>query len=165
MEIEGFEENKFFCWKIFLNRLATIDQLKKQGLKLPSIAEICVLCSQGVINLEHLFFTCQFPLNIWDKVGVWIGCSICYAGNASNLYLSWWELPIRNDKKGIRMIIWLSVAWSLWKLRNDIIFNSGKCNLIDTLGNIRFSAWKWSSLGDISNTNSNFYNFCMDPYA
>lgn len=67
-------------------------------------------------DLEHLFFTCPFARNCWDSVG--FSWSLSTQVNPRVL------LAARNFRGVCFFEIISSVAWNIWKERNDFIFNS-----------------------------------------
>lgn len=40
-------------------------------------------------------------------------------------------------------VAWVTVIWSIWKLKNDIFSNSS-CDLEELLEAIKFRSWSWS---------------------
>lgn len=121
------------------------DQMIKRGLCLSSNEEHCVLCTQSVKNLDHLLFIYLFASK-WDFVGVWSYWYAAFSWNSWNHFVPWWHLSNSQGKKDNKMVILLTVFWSLWKIRNGIVFNNGNCNINDTLVYVKFLAWKWSNL-------------------
>lgn len=156
---------KAFGWRIFLNKVATKDQLKKRGSCLPLNDRNCVMCSQPEEDLNHILFDCLFSSKVWVLVGDWSGCGISYVGNTWKHFLSWCEMTYNQSRKGKSGLIWLAVVWSILKVKNYIIFNNAKCNLNDNFENIKFLALKLSCIGEIPYSNSNFYDFSMSPFA
>jgi hypothetical protein len=40
-------------------------------------------------------------------------------------------------------IIWNSLVWSIWKFRNDLIFNNEAVVIEEVVDHVKFQAWKW----------------------
>lgn len=88
--------------------------LQKRSFQLPSYD--CVLC--GVLHLEtrdHLFFHCAFAKTCWAY--------LCGSFTpVANVHLNVESLK-RKLKVPFFMEIIIMGAWSIWKVRNDFIFN------------------------------------------
>lgn len=132
---------KSFGWRIFLNRVATKDQLKKRDLCLSDSDGNCVMCSQSAEDLNHLLFICSFSSNVWELVGAQSGCFVSFASTSWKHYVSQCGLPKSPGSMVNKGLIWLSVVWSLQKVMNEIVFNNDKCNLNDFLWSIKLLAW------------------------
>ena len=98
------------------------------------------MCSQYVEDLNHLLFICRFSLNVWELVGAWTGCFVSFPNTSWKHFVSWCGLPNSPGSKVNKDVIWLSVVWSLWKVRTEIVFNNDKCNLDDILWSIKLLA-------------------------
>lgn len=109
---------KIFLWMLWHDRVQTGEQLKIRKRK---GSEKCKYCSK-LETRNHLFFNCNIAQLIW----VWVRVS-----------LRWLERPISiqnfEDSMGIglhtkmdvtALFILGSVVWSLWKTRNDWVFNN-----------------------------------------
>jgi hypothetical protein len=58
-----------FLWLLSHNKLATIDNLNKKGLKKP---EQCCFCCEKE-SITHLFFECAIAKAIWNFVSEFLG--------------------------------------------------------------------------------------------
>ena len=106
---------KVLCWLLVNNRLNTKDMMQHKHWHIDDVHD-CVLCTQGLLeDLEHLFFSSAFARDCWDDISVpWdfsemVRQRLELASHASN-HPHFWE-------------IFASTAWSIWKERNDLIFN------------------------------------------
>lgn len=61
---------KFIIWLAVQHRLATVPQLIKFGIQVPTE---CIFCGQELETLEHLFFECDKTHNLWQRLCNWIG--------------------------------------------------------------------------------------------
>ncbi|XP_028056246.1 uncharacterized protein LOC114260359 [Camellia sinensis] len=58
------------CWLGLLKRFTTLDRVQKWGLTQNSS---CVLCRGAQEDHEHLFFNCNFAVDIWEKILFTVG--------------------------------------------------------------------------------------------
>jgi hypothetical protein len=105
---------KFFAWLVLVDRLNTKTMLRRRHLNIEDDT-LYVLCSTGMEeDIDHLFFECPFTVQCWNyinftwDIGLPLPERLATATSAHNL-----------DFITEAALI---VAWELWKLRNDKIF-------------------------------------------
>lgn len=96
-----------FCWRLFLNRFPSKDQLSRRGVIDDNHEMTYVLCFQQDENLDHLILSCPTMQKVWFRVNKFIGFLVSKEGT------SWRSFSIcrrnltrniREDKEGI---LWL----------------------------------------------------------
>lgn len=113
-------KQKFFFWLLLKDRLNTKDLLTRK--QFPLSDRNCTLCSDHILeDSKHLFFGCSFSERCWLEVGFdW------------NFSLSVGDI-IQDGKLRSRLKCFKEVTivtcWSIWLLRNNIIFNQGVVSL------------------------------------
>ncbi|PNT64322.1 hypothetical protein BRADI_4g27427v3, partial [Brachypodium distachyon] len=76
----------------------------------------CVLCSQQQLETRnHIFFHCQFARMCWGY--------ICLMFKSQNSVHDNIMVIKQEHKLPFHMGITMLVSWSIWKTRNDCIFN------------------------------------------
>ncbi|KAL8538153.1 hypothetical protein ACS0TY_000205 [Phlomoides rotata] len=65
------------AWKILRNRAATTDNLERRGISFSPDELKCKFCKAQAESISHLFFTCPFAVQLWNKILNWLG--ICSA--------------------------------------------------------------------------------------
>ncbi|KAJ1687022.1 hypothetical protein LUZ63_018412 [Rhynchospora breviuscula] len=108
---------RIFIWLMSHNRILTKTNLLKKGWHGDSS---CVFCGAEKTN-DHIFLLCPFAKSIW----YWLGDSY-------NNYTSWHNITdILNFAKQLPkrdrdafLTIFCALCWSIWKIRNDFIFNN-----------------------------------------
>jgi len=81
---------------------------------------------------QHLFLTCvTYPIRL--------GFSVTFPSQGPSHYLCHCRLIHGKNAKKIWMVLWHSVVWNLWLLRNSIIFSSGNYDFISPL--FDFDEW------------------------
>ncbi|XP_058742003.1 uncharacterized protein LOC131614437 [Vicia villosa] len=135
---------KSFGWRCFLNRLPIKDLLARRGISL-SNSTLCVLCENNQESLLHLLLSCRASYLIWRDMATWIGFDIGEEVSLIESYMRWYRFCKSNRvKKGREGVMWLAIVWSIWNVRNSIIFRGEDWNILDTVWNIKILLWRWS---------------------
>jgi hypothetical protein len=109
-------------WKLMHNRLPTKDNLSERGVGINS----SLLCVGGCGNLEtatHVFFNCPVLSVCWREALKMVGIfdSLFGRWSRSSAYL---QRPGSGGQgSGGKLVVWFSIAASIWKARNNIVFN------------------------------------------
>ena len=136
-----------FCWRLVRERIATKDQLVKRGL-LERRQAVCVFCNTEMESVDHLFFSCHSSWKIWMHFCSMWGVDWVMHNQPSRAIASWYyALPVKAGKE-VWFMSFFVISWSIWLMRNDMIFN-GKVfdsrQIIDTI-RLRIAWWfkaKW----------------------
>ena len=105
--------HKVFFWLLLQDRLSTRNLLRRKGMFLPSYA--CVLCHELVEeSVVHLFLECDFAKACWKRLGVVID-------EVSSQNFIFEEIRQQLNVKFFMEIVIIS-CWSMWSIRNDLIF-------------------------------------------
>lgn len=83
-------------------------------------------------------------MKVWDGVMTWLGFTVVIPQNLFSL----WECSdgVTNNKKtrkGLRMIWHAVVLWTLWRSRNDRIFNNSFCEVEELVEDIKILSRRW----------------------
>lgn len=85
---------------------------------------------------QHLFLTCvTYPIRL--------GFSVTFPSQGPSHYLCHCRLIHGKNAKKIWMVLWHSVVWNLWLLRNSIIFSNGNYDFIYLLDLVWMHSWLW----------------------
>lgn len=108
---------KLFAWLRIRKRLQVRSHLYKY---IPNINPECPLCKNHLETINHLFFECQFAVNIWR----------CTSINPITTYqnfdgIKWLDLlPHMMDKDGLNSLSKaLLLCWQIWEARNCVFKN------------------------------------------
>ena len=104
----------FFLWQLINNKVLTRDNLaKRRKVEDPS----CLFCSEPE-SVQHLFFDCVVAAQCWkvisDAIGTTVGFDLATIGQ-------YW---LSNKRHCVLNIVTSAMFWSLWKLRNEILFQN-----------------------------------------
>lgn len=82
-----------------------------------------------------------------------------------NLFLLWEGLNelVGNNRirKGFRLI-WHAVVWSIWRARNERIFNNSNCGVEEILEAMKVLSWRWT-LSRLKISACLFYEWSWNP--
>lgn len=106
-------KHKVFFWLLSRDRLSTQNILKRKHFHLPSYN--CVLCALDTEEtLERLFLEYDMAIVCWDLIGMAVN-------NYSDPFQVFDDLR-RQLGVSFFMEIIIIMSWSIWTLRNDVIF-------------------------------------------
>ncbi|KAG5029361.1 hypothetical protein JHK87_012875 [Glycine soja] len=137
-------ETKGLVWRLAHDRLQTKDNLHKRLILPPGFQVQCVMRM------------------VWTRCYVWIGDIRVLP---ANYLMHFWQHLGGIDGNKAKLVwgaVWVSIVWSIWKLRNDIIFNNAACNLQSLIDESRYRAWLWCKTY-VKDFNFTLYVWCMDP--
>jgi hypothetical protein len=138
---------RFFMWLVAHNRCWTADRLARRGLPHPPK---CLLCDQEQESIQHLLVGCVFARQFWFSLLQRIGLSSLTPQPEDSAWEDWWEkaeaATTGDVRKGLNSIIILG-AWSIWKHRNDCVFNGVVPNINIALSIARDEAHWWCLAG------------------
>lgn len=144
-----------FAWRLFRDRLPTKDNLCRRGVLDPD-ACLCVGGCGSVETSPHLFLHCHFFGEVWHFIHRWLGvCSVLpdvpadhfnqfghVCGNCSKV------------RHSIMHWIWYATVWTVWKERNNKIFND----------KIKSVSFVWLKV-KIANLSFNYHAWWLSPIS
>ncbi|GJS13659.1 RNA-directed DNA polymerase, eukaryota, reverse transcriptase zinc-binding domain protein [Tanacetum coccineum] len=108
------------AWKVSNDYLPTRVNLSKRGMEIESI--LCPMCNLSAESACHLFFQCETSRQIFNKICRWWELEI----QAINSYEEWvvWmvNIRLRSNSKSAFEGIWYIAWWTIWNVRNNILF-------------------------------------------
>ena len=114
-------KRKFFFWLLLKDRLSTRELLRRKRMVLDDYN--CVLCHPSVEEtLLHLFLACPFSQPCWATLGLVIQQPSDPYGTLMS-FKNQLQLPFF-------MEIIVTMAWSIWTVRNDAIFKQVQPSLL-----------------------------------
>lgn len=111
---------KVFLWLMNKKSILTRGNLLKRGWKGD---KCCFFCGQDE-SIDHLFFTCSVARLIWSL----LKCAFDLNSiplNLNDCFDRWIKTFPKLDKRLVLVGV-SALFWSIWKCRNDIVFNRRK---------------------------------------
>ena len=110
---------RFFIWTLAQNRLPTTDRLRAHG---NDHNAMCSLCLQLTETALHLFNTCLFSKDVWNKLC--LARPLCYPSLPASIQSisHWWSVCSQHNKE--QAVAAAYFAWHMWNERNRRVFNA-----------------------------------------
>lgn len=131
-----------FGWMVQLGRIKTADFLLGLGI----ITE--------VENALCKFLLCHPAWFVWTEILNWWGVKWVTPHSISLLFQWWSSWTIKKKKKRIWDCIPLAVLWSMWKMRNEWVFQNKRLNWIELVDLIKVRVALWVKASWESNSYS-----------
>lgn len=108
----------------------------------PEASLSCILCEGMDESVNHLFIHCAFASEVWKGLLSLLDFNFV---PPPNLFVHWecW-IGAENNKKvrqGYRLI-WHAAVWSIWRMRNDRIFNNVIRGMEELAEAIKVLSWR-----------------------
>ncbi|XP_021765922.1 uncharacterized protein LOC110730425 [Chenopodium quinoa] len=117
----------FITWMALKNRMVTKDRLIQWHI---NCDPLCFFCQNCVESVAHLFFSCSYSREIWQKIldllkiQKTVQCFELEQQRAARLYRK------ANRKCRLYLMFFAEIVHSIWLLRNSLLFN-GSCQPAD----------------------------------
>lgn len=151
-----------FAWKLLHDRIPTKINLAIRNSLPPDSSLQCVWCNNSIEDSTHLFLHCEGVGKVWCKLMEWLEFNFLIP---PNLFIMWecWNGEFLNKKlrRGGRLI-WHAAIWSIWKARNDRIFNNVVTDVEELLESVKVLSWRWF-LGRLNSYACLFYEWNWNP--
>lgn len=137
-----------FTWMVKLGKIKTGDFLLSVGIIQQQQQALCKFCGVWMESINHSFLHCPSVWSVWCLLLDWWGTQWVTPSNVDSLFLWWRSCRIKNNLRMIWNCIPLATLWSIWKMRNEFIFQNKGLNweeLADLI-KLRVAFWvksKW----------------------
>eukprot|EP00253_Pinus_taeda_P020881 PITA_20881 len=113
-----------FLWLLSKKRILTWDNMQRRGFIGPSQCPNCSLHSETIV---HLMETCPLAIQLWNQIERCTQILGNRQGDIANLLRTWPKTPYQSP---ILNALWTLIPgflyWTLWKERNNRVFNNRK---------------------------------------
>ncbi|GAU38905.1 hypothetical protein TSUD_119710 [Trifolium subterraneum] len=133
-----------FIWQLLHNRIPTKDNLFLRGVIQQGTGCNCVWCGEVLESATHLFLHCRVMIGVWYEIFKWLGVVLVMPPNL--FYLLDCVNVVTSSKKARNgfLLIWNTAIWSIWRMRNNIIFNGITKEPWELVEEVKVLSWKWS---------------------
>ncbi|KAH1205508.1 hypothetical protein GmHk_16G046191 [Glycine max] len=139
---EATDSTRFlvFAWRLLRDRLPTRKNLQRRQIQLPD--SLCPLCRTQQEDASYLFFHCSKVQPIWWETMSWLQVKGAFPLSPQQHFLHHLGQPagVRNNRWHCW---WLALTWSIWKLRNSIVFSNANFDANKLFEEAIFLLWTW----------------------
>ena len=114
---------ELLVWFVIIGRLNTKDRFARFNI-LQEDNSRCVLCKAEDETIDHLFVTCRFTWEIWCCCLQWGGHAWVMPNTLKGLFEVWTDMCGLGMRKNRWWSLLFVVIWSVWGMRNSIIFEN-----------------------------------------
>ncbi|XP_022040631.1 uncharacterized protein LOC110943184 [Helianthus annuus] len=128
-------------WRALMERLPTRIALAARNVDIGDIR--CVLCGDYDESSEHLFVSCQFAQSVWLVMAQWCKSPPVIAFSLRDVLDAHKFVPGSKKKKKVFGAISQVVIWSLWKMRNDVLFGQAIPSVSKVVEESKSMSYHW----------------------
>ncbi|XP_022019793.1 uncharacterized protein LOC110919854 [Helianthus annuus] len=128
-------------WRALLERLPTRVALTARSVNIGDTS--CVLCGDYEETSEHLFVSCQFAQSVWLVMAQWCKSPPVIAFSLRDILDAHMFLPGSKKKKKVFGAISHVVIWSLWKMRNEVLFGEANPSVSKVVEESKSMSYHW----------------------
>ncbi|KAL4332611.1 hypothetical protein GQ457_07G003380 [Hibiscus cannabinus] len=88
------------------------------------VNKVC-LCGLVLESVSHLLFNCSVAWVVWMRCAAFWGVNFVVPGDPGSFLFSWHEASVSGSADSIWHFVPFAIIWTIWLLRNDIIFADG----------------------------------------
>lgn len=105
---------QFFLWTMALDKISTMDMLRRKGLCLTSV---CLLCYQDAESSDHLFLFlhCPFSWEVWCGCAKDFGVSFIVPRSTSDLLFGWRLNAFNVFGRRLWKVGPVAIYWVVWR--------------------------------------------------
>jgi len=128
----------------------------------PDSSKNCVFCRRREETAVHLFIRCEVVSRVRLRVMSWLQFSFITTHNLF-VHFECWANEAKSKKLtlGFRLI-WNASIWSIWNMRNEIIFKNDAFEVEELVERIKRLSWFWS-MSRIKIASCLYYEWCWNP--
>ena len=130
-----------FVWRLLWDRLPTKDNLIKRQIQVEN--DLCPFCHSQSETASHLFFTCGKIMPLWWEFLSWVKEDKVFHCRPMDNFLQHYSSAASKVSNTRRTMWWIAVTNSIWRLRNDIIFQNQTVDITRLTDSTLFLLWTW----------------------
>ncbi|KAK8546384.1 hypothetical protein V6N12_027171 [Hibiscus sabdariffa] len=133
---------ELFTWLVIRKRIPVKGELAARGLLVDNNF-LCPLCGLFTEEVSHLLFSCKVMWLIWMRCAAFWGFSFVGPNDPGTFFSSWHEANASHSANSIWHLFPFAILWTIWLLRNNIIFANGRLDFVQLFFLVRTRATVW----------------------
>ncbi|KAL5193561.1 putative ribonuclease H protein [Glycine soja] len=130
-----------FAWRLLRDRLPTRKNLQRRQIQLRD--SLCPLYRTQQEDASHLFFHCSKVQPIWWETMSWLQVKGAFPLSPHQHFLHHLGVQPTGVRNNRWHCWWLALTWSIWKLRNSIVFSNANFDANKLFEEAIFLLWSW----------------------
>ncbi|KAJ0860577.1 putative reverse transcriptase zinc-binding domain-containing protein [Helianthus annuus] len=128
-------------WRARSERLLTRVALAARNMNIGDTR--CPLCAEYDETSDHLFVSCHFSQSIWLIIAQWCRIPPMVAFSFKDILDTHISVYGSKKKKKVISVIIQVVIWSIWRMRNEVIFGLVEPNISKVVEESKSMAYHW----------------------
>jgi len=155
-----FHHRFFFAWRVMLKGVPTKVNLRHRRVLLNNYG--CALCGEQEESVSHLFFDCKVASKVWNMCNNWVRILNVHYNQPYESFLHFHVLELNHKGNDIWKGVWVVVMWSIWKHRNNVVFNNAISDAEEIFCMAQLRVWAWMKHKS-TKVSFSFSDWCMCP--
>ncbi|KAL2965842.1 hypothetical protein AAZX31_16G084300 [Glycine max] len=115
-----------FVWRLLRDRLPTRLNLQRRQVQLTDI--LCPFCRNKEEDATHLFLHCSKIQPLWWETMSWLNLKGATPLTPKQHFQQYIDIQVDGVRIKRWQCWWMALMWSIWKLRNSIVFSNAAFN-------------------------------------
>lgn len=124
---------------------------------------LCSLCGEKNEDTHHLFFECKFVSEIWHNIYKWVGVNMVPHSDPLVNFLQHGEMFESTSQGNLASTLWIAAIWSIWKTRNEKIFEHIIPKIRKLVEEIKARLWSWLVVKNSKASSFQYSNWRNNP--
>ena len=130
-----------FSWRLILDRLPTRGNLLCRIVQMQDTS--CPLCGNAQEEVDHLVFNCEMTLGLWWESMSWNQMVGPIASSPAAHFIQFCEGYVIGKNQSHRYGWWVALTNSIWKHRNQVVFEGNHFQPSKVMDDALFLNWSW----------------------
>jgi hypothetical protein len=130
------------AWQLLLDRIPTRENLRRRGIITTGNSR-CPLCNEVEESACHLFLHCRYTTGFWYAIYRWFGVCVMLLPSLPVSYAMLVGCGSNKKRRKGLLIVWLAMIWSVWKARNNKVFNNVVFEPSVVVDLVHRLSWQW----------------------
>ncbi|XP_022003369.1 uncharacterized protein LOC110900815 [Helianthus annuus] len=129
------------AWRAYMERLPTRVALQRRGITIHNLE--CILCREYCETSDHLLVSSGFAQIVWLLVFQWCKTDPIIAFSLRDILDAHQKFGGSDKKKKAFHVVCLVTLWSIWNLRNDLMFVGKTKSIANVVEEIKVKSFIW----------------------